>query len=395
MVNGGNCIWGDINWVHYVHAAWRPPLSGTGTRRLKNAYAQRTSRIEERASLRQRTRGDRQLGTYPHRLDHADLNVPVRPRPHGILWCRRRPLPSRRRPPRQGAPARLERRSPLGRVRRRVGRRSQGNRYAAGRVAQACPPIPPGTRGWRSSSGSGVAALEVGGRSGRIRRFRRVPRLSKRRSADPPPPRTFSSARCVTRPMVSTSTRAIVLGFARLGFGVGRRCRALSGRLARSLDPRSGRCGRPRRPVACLARRPRTTRRPSPRSRNNCVPRPGTRWRQRGCKPPEWRLDATWSSVALSLAKGFRLRSSSTRSGKDSPRRGCLVSSGLGAGNPTISASSHRPSASRAVSHPPFPPRPRPVTPTAPRPSAGRRPAHRRAGVGWNFSSSRKRFYRR
>src|SRR4051812_46729055 len=24
VVNGGNCAWGDVNWVHYVHAAWRP-----------------------------------------------------------------------------------------------------------------------------------------------------------------------------------------------------------------------------------------------------------------------------------------------------------------------------------------------------------------------------------
>jgi glycosyltransferase involved in cell wall biosynthesis len=22
IVNGGNCLWGDVNWVHYVHAAW-------------------------------------------------------------------------------------------------------------------------------------------------------------------------------------------------------------------------------------------------------------------------------------------------------------------------------------------------------------------------------------
>ena len=27
VVNGGNCAWGDVNWVHYVHAAW-PPRGG-------------------------------------------------------------------------------------------------------------------------------------------------------------------------------------------------------------------------------------------------------------------------------------------------------------------------------------------------------------------------------
>ena len=25
VVNGGNCNWPDINWVHYVHRAWRDP----------------------------------------------------------------------------------------------------------------------------------------------------------------------------------------------------------------------------------------------------------------------------------------------------------------------------------------------------------------------------------
>src|SRR5262249_19612098 len=27
VVNGGNCDWSDINWVHYLHDAWRPDLS--------------------------------------------------------------------------------------------------------------------------------------------------------------------------------------------------------------------------------------------------------------------------------------------------------------------------------------------------------------------------------
>src|SRR6516165_2333644 len=24
VVNGGCCAWADVNWVHYVHGAWRP-----------------------------------------------------------------------------------------------------------------------------------------------------------------------------------------------------------------------------------------------------------------------------------------------------------------------------------------------------------------------------------
>jgi glycosyltransferase involved in cell wall biosynthesis len=26
-VNGGNCVWADVNWVHYLHLAWQPDLS--------------------------------------------------------------------------------------------------------------------------------------------------------------------------------------------------------------------------------------------------------------------------------------------------------------------------------------------------------------------------------
>ncbi len=51
VVNGGNCDWGDVNWVHYVHAAWTPPPAGTGWRRLKNALAHRAASRAERVSL--------------------------------------------------------------------------------------------------------------------------------------------------------------------------------------------------------------------------------------------------------------------------------------------------------------------------------------------------------
>jgi glycosyltransferase involved in cell wall biosynthesis len=45
VVNGGNCAWGDINWVHYVHAAWAPKQDGGLVRWAKamlvHAYARR------------------------------------------------------------------------------------------------------------------------------------------------------------------------------------------------------------------------------------------------------------------------------------------------------------------------------------------------------------------
>jgi glycosyltransferase involved in cell wall biosynthesis len=54
VVNGGNCAWPDINWVHAVHAAWpvvdagAPLWSRYRNRRLKTAAVQR-----ERTSLQQ------------------------------------------------------------------------------------------------------------------------------------------------------------------------------------------------------------------------------------------------------------------------------------------------------------------------------------------------------
>jgi glycosyltransferase involved in cell wall biosynthesis len=40
VVNGGNCSFGDINWVHYVHAAYTPTAVHNPARRLKTACAQ-------------------------------------------------------------------------------------------------------------------------------------------------------------------------------------------------------------------------------------------------------------------------------------------------------------------------------------------------------------------
>ncbi len=79
VVNGGNCGWGDVNWVHYVHAAWPPRGTGGLSRRLKRQYAHRTAIVAERRSLRrarvvvansERTRGvllDR-MGLPPERV---------------------------------------------------------------------------------------------------------------------------------------------------------------------------------------------------------------------------------------------------------------------------------------------------------------------------------------
>ena len=52
VVNGGNCAWGDINWVHYVHAAWTPLAAGGPARRAKAALAHRYALATERDCLR-------------------------------------------------------------------------------------------------------------------------------------------------------------------------------------------------------------------------------------------------------------------------------------------------------------------------------------------------------
>jgi len=51
VVNGGNCRWGDVNWVHYVHAAYAPEVVGSGAKRLTNAWKRSAFLAEERAAL--------------------------------------------------------------------------------------------------------------------------------------------------------------------------------------------------------------------------------------------------------------------------------------------------------------------------------------------------------
>ena len=53
VVNGGNCQWNDVNWVHYVHAAYTPPVAVTGFRKLKWTAARRLFLDQERRALRQ------------------------------------------------------------------------------------------------------------------------------------------------------------------------------------------------------------------------------------------------------------------------------------------------------------------------------------------------------
>jgi glycosyltransferase involved in cell wall biosynthesis len=51
IVNGGNCQVGDVNWVHYVHAAYRGPASASQLRRVQQRLTHRLSLEQERSAL--------------------------------------------------------------------------------------------------------------------------------------------------------------------------------------------------------------------------------------------------------------------------------------------------------------------------------------------------------
>ncbi len=53
IVNGGNCQWADVNWVHYVHAAYRPETAGSRVKRWVAGWKRRAFLNEERTALRE------------------------------------------------------------------------------------------------------------------------------------------------------------------------------------------------------------------------------------------------------------------------------------------------------------------------------------------------------
>lgn len=52
LVNGGNCQWGDANWVHYVHAVHEPQGHNNLVRAVKAQIQHQVSRSQERTSIR-------------------------------------------------------------------------------------------------------------------------------------------------------------------------------------------------------------------------------------------------------------------------------------------------------------------------------------------------------
>jgi glycosyltransferase involved in cell wall biosynthesis len=51
IVNGGNCAWGDVNWVHYVHAAYTPTIGQGTVRRWRAAWSHRRFLAAEKKAL--------------------------------------------------------------------------------------------------------------------------------------------------------------------------------------------------------------------------------------------------------------------------------------------------------------------------------------------------------
>lgn len=104
VVNGGNCHFGDINWVHYVHSAWRPRAAPRPVPWLKRHFTHwREVRAERAAFLRarlliansERTRRDlvERLGVSAERIHTVYCgSEPERfhpPDPEARAWARR------------------------------------------------------------------------------------------------------------------------------------------------------------------------------------------------------------------------------------------------------------------------------------------------------------------
>src|SRR5271157_2748109 len=86
VVNGGNCQWPDVNWVHCVHDAYPSPATGGLARRAKTRALHVLNRRDERSAIQaarvvvcnsRRTAADvvNRLGVEPDRVRVVYLGV--------------------------------------------------------------------------------------------------------------------------------------------------------------------------------------------------------------------------------------------------------------------------------------------------------------------------------
>lgn len=90
VVNGGNCAWPDINWVHSVHHAWPPcDQNAPAWFKLKNRVDKAIARRREWLALRSAKSCNRQF-----RADAARSDQPARhfgtQNSHAVSWFRLR-----------------------------------------------------------------------------------------------------------------------------------------------------------------------------------------------------------------------------------------------------------------------------------------------------------------
>ena len=76
VVNGGNCIWPDVNWVHYVHHAWKPDThTGPAWFRAKAAASDWLQRRRERRAIQKaRLLITNSNLTSRHLVEHLDAD---------------------------------------------------------------------------------------------------------------------------------------------------------------------------------------------------------------------------------------------------------------------------------------------------------------------------------
>lgn len=53
LVNGGNCLWGDVNWVHYVHAVYQSEYRTNVLQKVKGKISHQQFLASERKALHQ------------------------------------------------------------------------------------------------------------------------------------------------------------------------------------------------------------------------------------------------------------------------------------------------------------------------------------------------------
>ena len=150
VVNGGNCNWPDINWVHYVHRAWREMDSGGSATVARKAAARQIRRAGPRKTrARSRAGSNCQFKSYPPRFDQS-VGHSRRTRAHGLSRQRTAlavQTPERRLSAREWLNKPADR--PIGGVHRisRI-RLAKGFRHPVGSVAKALRSAPNGMSIW-------------------------------------------------------------------------------------------------------------------------------------------------------------------------------------------------------------------------------------------------------